>query len=156
MSMSASTGDMKITGLAATLGVALGGAVSEDHIVAFHIWDTLIGNPSTSGSGLSSNLDGRFDLFSLGIEYTAYSKQNFYISISPSLTRARVEGNGSSSDTKWGFGARVGVGKEWWASDHWGLGAVAHVSASFNEDSGSNGPTWTTWATTIAFTATYN
>src|SRR5438105_2619430 len=42
------------------------------------------------------------------------------------------------------------------AGDHWGLGVVAHLSTSFNKDSGSNAPTWSSWSGTIAFTATYN
>src|SRR3989442_1257117 len=40
--------------------------------------------------------------------------------------------------------------------DHWGLGVAGHLSMSLNEDSGSNAPIWTTWAFTVAFSATYN
>jgi hypothetical protein len=51
---------------------------------------------------------------------------------------------------------RAAVGKEWWAGERWGLGVVGQLSLSLNEDSGQNAPTWTTWATTVSFSATYN
>jgi hypothetical protein len=64
--------------------------------------------------------------------------------------------SGSDASTNWGFGARAALGKEWWVSDHWGLGLVGHLSMSFNQDQGTNPPTWTSWAFTAAFSATYN
>jgi hypothetical protein len=36
------------------------------------------------------------------------------------------------------------------------LGLVGHLSMSFNQDQGTNPPTWTSWAFTAAFSATYN
>jgi hypothetical protein len=95
-------------------------------------------------------------LFGIGPEYTVYSKQNVYFSISPSLTRMTSSSSSGSGETNVGFGLRAAVGKEWWAGDHWGLGVVGHVSTSFNQDQGSGAPTWTSWAFTIAFSATYN
>jgi hypothetical protein len=158
VAMSASNGgtDVTIKGAAGTFGFAAGGALSENSILAFHLWDTVMSNPTVSSGGLSSDLNGDVTLLALGLQYTAYSQQNFYFSFSPSLTRAHFSGNGSSGDTDWGFGMRAAVGKEWWVGDHWGLGLVGHLSASWNKDSGSNSPTWNTWGATIAFSATYN
>ncbi len=158
VAMSASSGgtDVTLKGAAGTFGFAVGGALSENSILAFHLWDTVMSNPTVSSGGFSSNANGDVTLFALGPQYTAYSQQNFYFSFSPSLTRVHVSGNGSSGDTDWGFGMRAAVGKEWWVGDHWGLGLVGHLSASWNKDSGSSSPTWTTWGATIAFSATYN
>jgi len=149
--------DASITGAAGTFGIAVGGAVAENHILAFHFWDIVATNPTFSaGTQSVNNANATFTLIAFGPEYTAYSKENLYFSISPALTRATISSNGNSADTNWGFGLRTGVGKEWWVSDHWGLGVAGHFSLSVNDDTGSNPPTWTAWSASIAFSATYN
>jgi hypothetical protein len=148
--------DARLSGFAGTFGFAAGGALFENGILAFHFWDAVVTDPSYSVGGTSGTASGTLAVFGLGPEYTMYSQQNLYFSISPSLTRVSTSSGSSSGDTNWGFGARAALGKEWWASDHWGLGLVAHLSMSINKDSGSNAPTWTSWAMTVAFSATYN
>jgi len=149
--------DAAVRGAAGTFGLAAGGALTENSILAFHIWDVVVSDPTFKSNGTTVyNTDGKVSLFALGPEYTGYFGENYYFSVSPSLTRVRFEANGQSSDTNVGFGLRGAIGKEWWAGDHWGLGVVAHLSTSFNKDSGSNAPTWSSWSGTIAFTATYN
>jgi hypothetical protein len=150
--------DATISGVAGTFGIAVGGAISENQVLAFHLWDMVVTNPTiTSGSNTASNVNATLTLIAFGPEYTTYSKDNFYASFSPALTRASITSNGSTTDTNYGFGLRTALGKEWWVSDHWGLGLAAHVSFSVNQVSGStNPPTWTGWGATIAFSATYN
>jgi len=145
-----------VSGFAGTFGFAAGSALSENSILAFHFWDVVVKDPSVSVGGSTGTSNGSISLFALGPEYTVYSKENYYFSISPSLSRLSTESSGSSGDTNWGFALRTAVGKEWWVSDHWGLGVASHFSMSFNEDSGSNPPTWSTFAFTVAFSATYN
>jgi hypothetical protein len=145
-----------MSGLAGTFGLAAGGALSENHILAVHLWDAVVSDPSLSYGGSSGPGSGTVALIGIGPEYTYYSRQNVYFSISPSLTRMSTSLSGSSASTNWGFGARAALGKEWWVSDHWGLGLVGHLSMSFNQDQGTNPPTWTSWAFTAAFSATYN
>jgi len=148
--------DAGMSGFAGTAGFAIGGALAEDSILALHLWDAAVHDPNVSIGNLSGTANGDVDVFAIGPEYTHYTKDNFYFSISPSLSRLHVSSGSSSADTNWGFGLRGAFGKEWWVSDHWGLGVVGHVSWSINQDSGSNAPTWTTWAFTVAFSATYN
>jgi hypothetical protein len=145
-----------VNGFAATFGFAAGGAISENNILAVHVWDTVVTSPTASSGGSSAGIDGSVTLWAIGPEYTHYTNDNLYFAISPSLSRMSVSSGGSSADTNFGFGLRAGLGKEWWVSDHWGLGLVGHVSMSFNQDSGSSPPTWTSWAFTCAFSATYN
>jgi len=158
MGTSASSGpERSVSGVAGTVGLAIGGALSEGSILAFHVWDAMIANPSVTDRGTSSTLNGKVGLLALGPEYTAYSKQNVYFSISPAITRVYfLSGSGTSDDTKWGFGVRAAVGREWWVADHWGLGGVVHLSWSFNNASGGDSSTWSTWGLTVAFSATYN
>jgi hypothetical protein len=157
-SASQGTTSTTISGLAATFGLAVGGAVAEGHILAVHVWDMVVMDPNVSyGTGSVANFDASLSLLGLGPEYTAYSKDNLYLSISPSVTRTWISGNTTTSGkTNWGYGGRVAVGKEWWVAEHWGLGIAGHLSASFNKASGGNGLTWTTFAGALAFSATYN
>jgi len=50
----------------------------------------------------------------------------------------------------------LALGKEWWVSDHWGLGVAGHISFSSNQDPVASNNTLTTWAFGAAFSATYN
>jgi hypothetical protein len=157
VSASASSSDVSISGAAGSFGIAAGGAVAEDIIVAFHLWDVAATNPTVSVGGTTvNNADATLTVVAFGPQITTYSTDNFYFSITPSLTRATLSSQGTDSSTNWGFGARAAVGKEWWVSDHWGLGLAAQFSLSINQDSGTNPPTWTGWGGTLAFSATYN
>jgi hypothetical protein len=159
LSTSASSGgmDANISGAAGTFGIAAGGAVSEGVILAFHFWDVVAANPTvTVNNSSASNANATLTVIGLGPELSLYSNENVYFSLTPSLTRATLAFQGTDSNTNWGFGTRAAVGKEWWVSDHWGLGLAAHFSLSINQDSGSNPPTWTGWGATLAFSATYN
>jgi hypothetical protein len=149
--------DGTISGPAATLGIAVGGALSENVILAFHVWDMVVTNPTiTVGGTTLKNADATVSLIAFGPEYTVYTKDNVYFAVTPSLTRGRVSTSGGSSDTNWGFGMRGAVGKEWWVGDHWGLGVAGHISFSINQAADASGLTWTGWGATIAFSATYN
>lgn len=146
-----------INGAVASFGFAIGGAVADRKIVAFHIWDVVATNPSvTVGSNPANSINATLTLIALGPEYTAYSENNFYFSISPALTRATLAANGTTTDTNLGFGLRAGIGKEWWVSENWGIGLVGHLSASSNHDSGTSDATWQSVGVSLAFSATYN
>ena len=148
--------DAALNGIAGTLGFAAGVAIAPDSILALHVWSAAVKDPSLSMAGSSGAGSSTVTLFAVGPEYTFYSKDNYYFSVSPALTRITLESNGASGATNWGVGLRTSVGKEWWVGEHWGLGVVGQLSLSLNEDSGQNAPTWTTWATTVSFSATYN
>jgi hypothetical protein len=157
MSASQNGVDAQISGVAGTFGIAVGGAVSENTILAFHLWDAVATNPTLSLGGVSTNnANATVTLIAFGPELSIYSANNLYFSVTPSLTRAAFAAGGTSSDTNWGYGLRAAVGKEWWVSENWGLGVAGHLSLTVNDDSGPNGPTWTGWGATVAFSATYN
>jgi hypothetical protein len=155
--MSATEGgnDDAAYGAAGAFGIAIGGAIQPNHILAFHLWDAVISNPTFSSNGTSASPgNSAAGLIAFGPEYTFYSETNFYFSLSPGLSRLHLESGGVGADSDWGFGLRAAVGKEWWVSDNWGLGLVGQLSFSANSDNGV--ATWTTWGATLAFSATYN
>jgi hypothetical protein len=117
-------------------------------------------NPDVSfSSGPSGGSSGtQLALFGIGPDFTYYwTPSNVYFTGTLALTRLTVTANGRDSNSEYGIGGRVGFGKEWWVSDHWGLGIAGHLSFSTNKDTGSsNPPTLSTWALGATFSATYN
>jgi hypothetical protein len=147
---------MTISGASALGGFAIGGAVSENLIFAAHVFDAVAVNPdvSVSGFGSSSTTNTTLTMWGMGPEMTWYiMPQNIYLSGTVGFTKMTIQSGGSTGETDWGFGARFGVGKEWWVSDHWGLGVAGQASLSSNPDAGN---TLRTWALGVAFSATYN
>jgi hypothetical protein len=155
-----SSGNVTISGPAGVFGFVIGGAVAENVILGAHIYDGVVINPTVSlSSGQSATTSNTsLNLYGIGPEFTYYwMPSNIYFSATIALTRMSVTVNGNSNNSNVGFGSRLAVGKEWWVSDHWGLGLAGHVSSSWNQDSGSGSPpTLSTWALAVAFSATYN
>jgi hypothetical protein len=150
--------DITLEGVAGAFSFAIGGTVARNQIIAFHIWDMEVTNPTLSSGGTSTSLGNNVSvgLLGLGPQYTVYSDSNWYFSATPSLTSLHHnDGNGDQSDSNWGFGSRLAVGKEWWVSRSWGLGLNASFSFSSNKDQ-NGGPTTTTLGTALNFSATWN
>jgi hypothetical protein len=155
-----SAGDLTVSGPSGVFGFVIGGTLTENVILGAHLYDSVVVNPtvslSTGQSASSSNTS--LTMYGIGPEFTYYwMPSNVYLSATAALTRLAMSANGRDSTSNVGFGMRVAVGKEWWVSDHWGLGLVGQTSFSSNQDSGSgNPPTITTWVFSLSFSATYN
>ena len=152
-------GDLKLSGGAGSFGVAVGGAVAENLILAGHLYSNVISDPSVSFSngGSASASDTTASMVGIGPELTYYFMPvNVYLSGTVAATRLSLKVNGQDGDSEWGIGARLALGKEWWVSENWGLGLAGLVSWSSNKDQGTNAPTISTWGLGVAFSATYN
>jgi hypothetical protein len=149
-----------ISGFSGLAGVAIGGAIRENSILAVHIIDAVAQNPSVSSGSFSATAnDTTVLLWGIGPQYTYYfMPSNMYLSTTLALTRLHISSRGRSGDSDWGLGTRIALGKEWWVSDHWGLGVAGHLSFSTNQDpvAGGGSNTLTTWTFGAAFSATYN
>jgi len=159
MNSSASSGGVSesISGVSSDFGVAVGGAVAENFILAADLWANAAYSPNVTLGGASATVYGNASLVGLGLNLTYYfMPANVYLSVSPSLTAVGLSVNGVSSSTQAGFGGKIALGKEWWVGDHWGLGVAGHFLFSINNDQGPNPPTWTTLAGGVAFSATLN
>jgi len=155
-----SAGNLTISGAAGVSGFVIGGAVQENIILGAHLYNGVVANPTVSfssgQSGTTSNTS--LAMYGIGPEFTYYwMPSNIYFSGTVALTRMSMTVNGTSSDSNTGLGTRIALGKEWWVSDHWGLGLASHISLSSNRDGGdANAPTLTSWGFAVAFSATYN
>lgn len=150
--------DLAIFGSGADFSLAVGGAISENLILAVHLYSTQASDPDVELNGLeASTSDTTSGLVGLGPQLTYYFMPvNLYVSGTLALTRVVVESNGADANTELGVGARLSVGKEWWVSDNWGLGLAAHLGLSSNEDKGANAARFGTWTSGVSFSATYN
>jgi hypothetical protein len=147
-----------MSGVAIPFGFAFGGAVTENLIIAVDLWGIVAVTPKFTFGGQSATAsNSSFGLGGFGLNLTYYfMPHNVYLSVTPSLVGLTLTGAGTSSSPQTGFGAKVGLGKEWWVGDHWGIGIAAQFSLGINADTGANPPTWTTLGGGLAFSATYN
>jgi hypothetical protein len=145
-------------GGAGELGIAVGGAVKENVLLAAHFWGTAVASPTvtTNGTAFSSGGDFSSSLFGIGPSLDYYfMPQNVYLSVTPSLTWLRFSDAFDSFDSSAGFGTRFALGKEWWVGRRWGLGLAGWFAFSFNKEI-DGGPTWKTYAGGLGFSGTFN
>jgi Bacterial SH3 domain len=146
-------------GGAGELGLAVGGAVAENVLLAAHFWGTGVVSPTITSGGTSIPAGGDFSasLFGIGPSFDYYfMPHNVYVTVTPSLTWVRFSDAFNSFDSSAGFGTRFAVGKEWWVSGHLGLGLSGWFAFSFNKENGVGTPTWRTYTGGLGFSATFN
>lgn len=155
-------GDATISGFSGLAGLGIGGAITENVILGVHIFDAVATNPSlsfSSGQAGGTTSNTTMSMFAIGPELTYYfMPANAYLSFTAGISSLSITANNHTSNTDAGFGSRFSLGKEWWVSDHWGLGFSGQLSFSTNNDPSSNAQshTLTTWAYGASFSATYN
>jgi hypothetical protein len=144
----ASDGPPDLSGMSVPLGLAVGGAVAENWILAGEVW---------GGFSRTNAEDSKQTLFVYGyaLALVIYGMPaNLYLSFAPGITRLRIETASATTNSDWGFGVKMAFGKEWWVGDHWGLGIAAELFLSINRD--GTFATRTTVAPGLTFSATFN
>jgi hypothetical protein len=158
--MSSTVGDTTISGGAGTFGLVIGGAVQENLVLGVHLYDGVISNPNVTVSGSSNpTTDSQMSMFGIGPNLTYYFMPvNMYASATVALTQLNAKSGNLTGDSAVGLGTRLSLGKEWWVSEHWGLGLAGHFSYSANNqgDGTTNPQTISTWGLGLSFSATYN
>ena len=92
----------------------------------------------------------------IGVTYYIYP-YNFFVSgsLGPVNFELINDNAGIHSFTEFGFGFQLAVGKEWWVSENWGLGASLSINyGSVDED--SEDLECSAFAITAKFSATFN
>lgn len=154
-----SNGTIKMGGAGAFFGFHIGFAAVENFILmaslngyaASELRPELNGQQSTSTVNLSTS--------SYGAGFTYYVMPlNLYFSADFGAARDQITASGTKYDMEWGFGVNGQIGKEWWVSDNWGLGAAIFIHYSTMKDKTSSlyTPTITNLIVGVAFSATYN
>jgi len=149
---------VSVSSIAVPVGFAVGGAVAENWILAGEGWGSYGPSPRLKfGSSSASASDTEFYVTGFGLAVVHYfMPANVYLSLTPGVSRLTSQSGGSTGQTQLGFGAKLAVGKEWWVSDHWGLGIAVEALFALNNDQGAGAPAWTTLGGGLTFSATYN
>jgi hypothetical protein len=153
----------RLSGGSLSIGVALGGAITQDLIIFGAVAGTIISDPtltlngvqgpygSTSGSSASVGGTGA------GLAYYL-EPVNVYLSGALMLVTFELDdaNNKAIYQSKTGVGFQGIVGKEWWVSTNWGLGLAGEIYVATMKDKTDPNTNWTSSAFSLLFSATYN
>lgn len=145
-------------GFAMGVGWAIGGAIT-DNLILFAEENGVI-MPAAVKSTNASSGDKTLGLMMLGGGASYYfMPHNVFLSGSLLASFRPSDKSDSSSDVprlSAGVGGKLMVGKEWWASANWGLGAAAHLIYAHMGDKDDSSRGWNLMAFGASFVATYN
>lgn len=150
---------LELSGTAGQFSIGLGGALTENLVLAGQLWGVSVSDPTVKVNGTDvGNADATLSLSGIGLQIVYYFMPiNVYVSATPSITKLSADNGSSSGDSENGFGMKLAIGKEWWVSDNWALGLNGQFAFSNNDDSDAAGaPSWGTQWFGVAFSATYN
>ena len=166
-SMKANSGgaDLKISGDSIAIGVAVGGALTENLVLYGTFTVSTISNPNFSSAGTTIVAADASTAGSVGFGVgLAYYLEPTNVYFAGSLLANQLELDDASGnkvrETDFGVGFEGLIGKEWWVSDNWGLGVAGQFVLASMKDKDSlgtgNPPTWTSTAFSLLFSATFN
>jgi hypothetical protein len=158
--MSTTNPDVDVSGAGGTFGLAVGWALAKNFILYGEIFDDIAVNPTITIGSLSVDTDDTAaGVIGFGIGAAYYFMPiNIYVSATLAASQLTVSQGGQEvGESDIGFGVSLMVGKEWWVSSNWGIGAALQVYGGTMKDSrNENAATWTTAAIALVFSATYN
>lgn len=161
--------DTTISGPGVAATFAFGGAVATNLVLYGEMLMTMAINPKSESAGTTQNLTNKnVNLFGIGPGVAYYLEpSNLYFSgtlafsyVSETDSNNSNNSNSSVDLSEMGIGLSFMVGKEWWVSHNWGLGAAGllHVASMKTKDqiAGTTPNNMTATALSVLFSATYN
>jgi hypothetical protein len=162
MAENANGNDLKVYGGGPSLGIAVGGAVVENLVLYGEFLFMSADAPTVELGGGSVNATGSTlvaGVIGPGIAYYI-APVNIYVSATVGASKVQLQDSNTQSvqaTSKWGLGVSAMIGKEFWVSDNWGLGAAMQFHYASMEDNVPP-PVQTIHANAIAllFSSTFN
>lgn len=153
-------GTQTVDGLASSIGLSVGGVVSEGLVLHGTLSLSSIPGAKVEGATpITVEQERSFDVTSLGFGMTYYTPDNLWFSagLAPHvMTLSTSSSNCDATDCPpdkttddYGMGLRAGIGYEWWVGDEWAIGLGV-------EGFGAGGSDITTYGLNTMFTATFN
>jgi hypothetical protein len=153
---------LSIDGTGGALGISLGGAIGRNLILYGELFDDISVAPTFKFGGMSVASDNNVSAgaVAVGPGLAYYFDNNVYLGATVGAAKIQLHDSSSNgttavASTGWGWALSGEVGKEWWVSDQWGLGASLQALYASAKDP-NNGPTWTSTALMLGVSATYN
>jgi hypothetical protein len=151
-------GTLKISGGGPSFAVAVGGAVAPNLAIFGNLFFTSASQPNLTDGGVNLGQAGGDALvggFGAGVVYY-FMPVNIYLSGAIAAVDFQADdSNGKTtyqSDTGVGFEGMIG--KEFWVSEHWGLGAALEFVGASMKDKDNSSITWSAGAFNVLFSAT--
>jgi len=116
--------DYKYSGITTIMDIAIGYSVIENLAITADLFGGIQINPKRTVNGHSVSTSGiQLDSLGFGVGATYYFMPlNLYANLGIGVAEMVLDAGNTRSETNTGGGFHVGVGKEWWVSDNWGLG----------------------------------
>jgi hypothetical protein len=151
--------EVKMSGLATITNIGIGYAIVPNLIISGTIFGNTVSSPTVEVDGEElgdANAELQDTAMGVGVTYY-FMPYNAFLSASVAAAFMTAKSYGQEIDTDTGWGVEAMVGKEWWVSDNWGIGAAAHVFFTSVPDEGDD-ETYhlDTLSLGVLFTATYN
>lgn len=155
------TGTFKASGPAGFFGFHIGYAITENFILLGAMNGYAASNPQYELNGVKSSttVSNSLGINSYGVGISIYLESlNAYVSADVGSAKTQLTVNNNQANSESGLGVNVQIGKEWWVSKNWGLGAALFYHYSHMNDVGSGSviPKITNSVFGLAFSATYN
>lgn len=134
-------GNASAYGGSGVLGLAVGGAVAENVILYAEVWGMSAVSPTVQFAGATRVLqDASLNYGGLGLGLgTFMMPANVFLGVSLSLTRLGVtDSDGSRTNSDVGLAVSATLGKQWWISQHAGLGLSVTVIGGGNRDNNND------------------
>ncbi|HUG38712.1 MAG TPA: outer membrane beta-barrel protein, partial [Candidatus Limnocylindrales bacterium] len=114
-------------GPSGSFDLAIGAVVKENLAIHATLGAWAVVDPTVEFFGLEEEVrDTSVTMSMLGGGFTYYfGPSNVYLTASAGAAVLSLEFEGDTEDSDTGIAFDVGLGKEWWVSDRWGLGASA-------------------------------
>jgi uncharacterized RDD family membrane protein YckC len=150
---------LSMYGPGATFGIAIGAALSDHWIIAADLSGSSVFGPRLKKDDMTveTNNDVNWSSGYLGVS-TAYYVMPLNLRVGGGIGAFRMALDVPNMDiarSRFGGAAKLGIGKEWWVSDRWGLGlgleAVAGAVPDSDTDKG-----WGFFSVGLGLSATYN
>jgi hypothetical protein len=148
---------LALKGASGSIDFAIGAVVANNFAIHATVGGWGLVDPKVEFNGLEEDTrDTSLTMVTFGGGFTYYlGPSNVYLTASAGAAKLSLDLEGESSDSDTGFAFDVGIGKEWWVSDRWGLGVSAtagyHSIPPGDAESHFKGPSFA-----VRFSATFN
>jgi hypothetical protein len=146
-----------LKGVSGTFDVAIGAMVKKNFAVHATLGGWSLVDPTVELNGQEAVIkDAATTVILIGGGFTYYlGPSNTYLTASVGASTLTFDFEGESHESGTGVAFEVGLGKEWWVSDRWGLGvsgtAGYHSVPTSDSASHFKGPSFA-----VRFSATFN
>jgi len=119
-----------VAGASMALSLAVGAALWDNFVLNLDLFGGVVYTPTVNsrsgGETSSGTVSGNLSTYGVGAGFTWYlTAANLLIGVSAGPAWTSFKGqDGSTSRSGVGFGSDILLGKEWWISDNWGMGAA--------------------------------